>query len=125
MATKSINAGESFTIGFTFNNDLSLSLSGNMLVYIGGSLIGTLIATIPTIIKSNGYYDIFLSSNDTKNFRGYREILVVLDDNNNIGIKKAVVGELLFERLPDNFFSTSKSTVRDLVIELKHSDFIN
>ena len=125
MTTKSINAGESFTIGFTFNSDLALSLTGNMLVYIGGSLVGTLITQIPTIIKNGGYYDIFLSSNDTKNFRGYREILVILDDNNNIGIKKAVVGELLFERLPDNFFSTSKSSTRDIVIELKLSDFIN
>ena len=125
MQTKSLNAGESLTIGLTFNSDLSLSSTGNMLVYIGGILVGNLLTNIPPIRKNGIYYDIILSSNDTKNFRGYRDIMVILDDNNNIGIKKAIVGGLSFDRLPDNFFSSSKSYIRDIVIELKHSDFIN
>lgn len=94
-----------------------------MKIYLGGVLIGSLIDQIPPIIVNLPNYDIKLSGKSTLLYSGYREIEVILNNDGGFGVKKAVVGSITFKRLPDGFSSDSKSNTRDVVIDIKNSDF--
>ena len=123
MINKFAISGASITISFIFNSDLVLTNTCDMKVYLGGILIGSLRSQIPPIVVSGIYYDLKLSGSKTILDSGYKEIVVILDDDGGIGVKKAIVGGITFQRFPDGFTSNSTSNIRDLIIELKHSDF--
>lgn len=124
MISKSSYSGSSITISIIINNDINLSNEFDMKVYLGGTLIGSLLDNTPPINISGTYYDIKLSGSDTILFSGYKDISVVLIDNNGIGVKKALIGGIEFNRLPFKFTSSSKSNIRNLVLELKNIDLL-
>ena len=123
MINKSANSGSSLTLSFTINNDIVFTGQWDMKIYLGGVLIGSLLDQTPPIIFSSPNYDIKLSGKSTLLYSGYREIEVILDDDGGIGVKKAIVGSITFKRLPDGFSSNSISSTRDIIIDIKHSDF--
>ena len=124
MISKSSYSGASITISIVINDDVDLNNGFDMKVYLGGTLIGSLLDNTPPINVSGIYYDIKLSGSDTILHSGYKDISIVLIDYNGIGVKKALIGGVEFNRLPFKFTSNSKSNTRDLILELKNIDLL-
>lgn len=116
VTTTSLKVGESLTIGLYFNNNYQLPATCNMVVYIGGVCIGNLNTQSPQIDIIGSYYTMRLSSQETSKMRGYRDLIVVLDDPNGFGNKKTIVGGILFDRLADEFITTSENQGYNLLI---------
>lgn len=116
MITTSVKVGESLTIGLYFNNNYELPITCNMIIYIGGVCIGNLLSQTPILEKDENIYVTRLSSSETYKMRGYRDIVVVLDDPIGFGNKKIVVGGISFDRLSDEFVSDSKGNLYNILI---------
>ena len=116
VTTTSLKVGESLTIGLYFNNNYQLPSTCNLITYIGGVCVGNLQTQQPPIEKVISYYTIRLSSQDTSKMRGYRDLIVVLDDPSGFGNKKNIVGGILFDKLADEFISTSENQGYNLLI---------
>ena len=116
VTTTSLKVGESLTIGLYFNDDYQLPTTCNLITYIGGVCAGNLFTQEPEIEKVGVYYTMRLSSQDTSKMRGYRDLIVVLDDPSGFGNKKTIVGGILFDRLADEFISTSENQGYNLLI---------
>ena len=54
--------------------------------------------------------------------RGYRDLIVVLDDPEGFGNKKSVVGGILFDRLADEFVSNSENQGYNIIIGMTVSE---
>ena len=116
MITTSVKVGESLTIGLYFNNNYELPITCNMIIYIGGVCVGNLLSQTPILEKDENIYVTRLSSSETYKMRGYRDIIVVLDDPIGFGNKKIVVGGISFDRLSDEFVSDSKGNLYNILI---------
>lgn len=116
METPTFKTGESITIGLWFNNNYILPDTCNMIVYIGGVCIGNLMTQKPEITRDGIYYKIKLSSRETSLMRGYRDIILVLDDFELFGNKKNIIGGILFERLQDEYISDSENNGYNMFI---------
>lgn len=116
VTTTSLKVGESLTIGLYFNNNYQLPTTCNLIVFIGGVCVGNLFAQEPEIEKVGIYYTIRLSSQDTSKMRGYRDLIVVLDDPDGFGNKKFIVGGILFDRMADEFITTSENQGYNMLI---------
>ena len=116
MITTSVKVGESLTIGLYFNNNYELPITCNMIIYIGGVCVGNLLSQTPILEKDENIYVTRLSSSETYKMRGYRDIVVVLDDPIGFGNKKIVVGGISFDRLSDDFVSDSKGNLYNILI---------
>lgn len=118
MITAQVRVGESLTIGLWFSNSYQIPTTCNMLVYIGGVCIGNLRTATPLIELNGIYYTMRLSSAETALMRGYRDLIVVLDDPKGFGNKKTVVGGIEFNRLADEFISNSENQGYNALIEM-------
>lgn len=116
VTTTSLKVGESLTIGLYFNNNYQLPTTCNLITYISGVCIGNLFTQEPPIDEVGIYYTMRLSSQDTSKMRGYRDLIVVLDDPLGFGNKKTIVGGILFDRLADEFISTSENHGYNMLI---------
>jgi hypothetical protein len=116
VTTTSLKVGESLTIGLYFNNNYQLPTTCNLIVFIGGVRVGNLFTQEPGIEKVGIYYTIRLSSQDTSKMRGYRDLIVVLDDPDGFGNKKFIVGGILFDRMADEFITTSENQGYNMLI---------
>ena len=116
VTTTSLKAGESLTIGLYFNNNYQLPTTCNLIVFIGGVCVGNLFTQEPEIERVGIYYTIRLSSQDTSKMRGYRDLIVVLDDPDGFGNKKFIVGGILFDRMADEFITTSENQGYNMLI---------
>lgn len=119
MTTAEIKVGESLSIGLWFKDNYELPETCNMTVYVGGVIIGDLFSGIPEIERNSIYYTMRLSSEETSLMRGYRDLIVVLDDPEGFGVKKAVVGGITFSRLADEFVSNSENQGFNMLIEME------
>lgn len=95
-----------------------------MIVYVGGVCVGNLLTQQPTIERDGIYYKIKLSSIETSLMRGYRDIILVLDDPQGFGNKKSIIGGILFEKFQNDFTSSSKNNGYNLLIELSINESI-
>lgn len=118
MIESSMKTGESLTIGFWFKNNYQLPASTNMLIYIGGTLVGDLRNQIPVIDKNGIYYIVRISSSEQFMFRGYRDVTVVLDDSTSFGVIKTIVAGILFDKSAEEFISTSENQGFNMLVEL-------
>ena len=116
VTTTSLKVGESLTIGLYFNNNYQLPTTCNLIVFIGGVCVGNLFTQEPEIERVGIYYTIRLSSQDTSKMRGYRDLIVVLDDPDGFGNKKFIVGGILFDRMADEFITTSEHQGYNMLI---------
>ena len=116
VTTTSLKVGESLTIGLYFNDNYQLPSTCNLITYIGGVCIGNLFTQQPAIEQVGIYYTIRLSSQDTSKMRGYRDLIVVLDDPGGFGNKKTIIGGILFDRLADEFITTSENQGYNMLI---------
>lgn len=116
ITTTSLKVGESLTIGLYFNNNYQLPTTCNLIVFIGGVCVGNLFTQEPEIERVGIYYTIRLSSQDTSKMRGYRDLIVVLDDPDGFGNKKFIVGAILFDRMADEFITTSENQGYNMLI---------
>ena len=88
VTTTSLKVGESLTIGLYFNNNYQLPITCNLILYIGGVCVGDLFTQNPPINKINDIYTINIPSVNTSKMRGYRDIILILDDPSGFGNKK-------------------------------------
>lgn len=116
VTTTSLKVGESLTVGLYFNDNYQLPTTCNLITYIGGVCVGNLFTQEPEIEKVGVYYTMRLSSQETSKMRGYRDLIVILDDPNGFGNKKTIVGGILFDRLADEFITTSENQGYNLLI---------
>ena len=116
VTTTSLKVGESLTIGLYFNGNYQLPTTCNLIVFIGGVCVGNLFTQEPEIERVGIYYTIRLSSQDTSKMRGYRDLIVVLDDPDGFGNKKFIVGGILFDRMTDEFITTSENQGYNMLI---------
>ena len=116
VTTTSLKVGESLTVGLYFNNNYQLPTTCNLIVFIGGVCVGNLFAQEPEIERVGVYYTIRLSSQDTSKMRGYRDLIVVMDDPDGFGNKKFIVGGILFDRMADEFITTSENQGYNMLI---------
>lgn len=116
VTTTSLKVGESLSIGLYFNNNYQLPTTCNLVVFIGGVCAGNLFTQEPKIEKVGIYYTIRLSSQDTSKMRGYRDLMIVLDDPDGFGNKKFIVGGILFDRMADEFITTSENQGYNMLI---------
>lgn len=118
MITKSVKCGDSFSLGFHFKSPYILLPTSNLLVYVGGVLVGDLRGAIPPITVNGIYYGVFLSSEETYKMRGYRDIVVVIDDPTSIGVNQNIIAGLSFEKLQPEYSSTTNTDGYNMLIEL-------
>lgn len=120
MTTATFKIGESITIGLWFGNNYQLPDTCNMIIYIGGVCIGNLKTQSPTMDKNGIYYTIKLSGRETSLMRGYRDIMIVLDDPIGFGIRKEIIGGISFDRigLINETISDSENSGYNMLIEL-------
>ena len=97
MKTLTIKCGDSFSIWLKLKTGQTFPSNTNMLVYIGGVLIGNLDTGIPLITYESPYYKMNLSSEDTFPMRGYRDVIVVLDGTD--GVRQVIIAGILFESI--------------------------
>ena len=116
MKTLTIKCGDSFSIWLKLKTGQTFPLNTNMLVYIGGVLIGNLDTGIPLITYESPYYKMNLSSEDTFPMRGYRDVIVVLDGPD--GVRQVIIAGILFERLPTDYQTTTTNDGVNMIIEL-------
>ena len=116
MRTISIKCGDSFSIWLKLKAGQTFPLNTNMLVYIGGVLIGNLDTGIPLITYESPYYKMNLSSEDTFPMRGYRDVIVVLDGTD--GVRQVIIAGILFERLPTDYQTPTTNDGVNMIIEL-------
>lgn len=118
VTTTSLKVGESLSIGLYFNDNYQLPSTCNLIVFIGGVCVGNLFTQQPEIDRIGVYYTIRLSSQDTSKMRGYRDLIVILDDPEGFGNKKTIVGGILFDRMADEFITTSENQGYNMLIEM-------
>ena len=116
VTTTSLKVGESLSIGLYFKDNYQLPTTCNLVVFIGGVCVGNLFTQEPEIERVGIYYTIRLSSQDTSKMRGYRDLIVVLDDPDGFGNKKFIVGGILFDRMADEFITTSENQGYNMLI---------
>lgn len=116
VTTTSLKVGESLSIGLYFKDNYQLPTTCNLVVFIGGVCVGNLFTQEPEIERVGIYYTIRLSSQDTSKMRGYRDLIVVLDDPDGFGNKKFIVGGILFDRMTDEFITTSENQGYNMLI---------
>ena len=114
MITSTIRAGESYSIGFFFTN-YNTSTMRNLSIYAGGVLIGDYLAG--TLVKNGIYYTAKLSSDETYRMRGYRDLIVVLNDN-SFGVKKKIVSGLSIDRLSDEVHTPDENNGYNMLVEI-------
>ena len=116
VTTTSLKVGESLSIGLYFKDNYQLPTTCNLVVFIGGACVGNLFTQEPKIERVGIYYTIRLSSQDTSKMRGYRDLIVVLDDPDGFGNKKFIVGGILFDRMAGEFITTSEHQGYNMLI---------
>jgi len=116
MLTTTIKCGDSFSIWLKLKTGQTFPLNTNMLVYIGGVLIGNLDTGIPLITYESPYYKMNLSSEDTFPMRGYRDVIVVFDGTD--GVRQVIIAGILFERLPTDYQTPTTNDGVNMIIEL-------
>ena len=116
MKTTTIKCGDSFSIWLKLKTGQTFPSNTNMLVYIGGVLIGNLDTGAPLITYESPYYKMNLSSEDTFPMRGYRDVIVVLDGPD--GVRQVIIAGILFERLPTDYQTPTTNDGVNMIIEL-------
>jgi len=114
MTTTTVKVGQSLTIGFKFTG-YDESRINDLSIYIGGVLVGSI--GTETLPKVGDYYTVTQSSSQTSLMRGYRDVIVVLQDS-SLGVVKTVSAGIYFDRLADEFVSDDINNGYNMQVEL-------